>query len=318
MTGLSMIDHNGIDDDADRWALWLEEGQPDADRQAAFDAWLAADPRHAGALLRAEALLTYIDRGRVLASARDYPAPDAKPRIGRRAMLAGGGSLAAAGLAFVLFRPGGVAIETTVGEVRKVALADGSIAAVNTDSKVEVAIDDKARTVDLERGEAWFQVAHDKQRPFVVAAGAVRVRAVGTAFSVRRHPRGVDVLVTEGVVETWVEGRTGDVTRIAAGSKGFVAEATPTAEVVEAPADVVRALAWRTGMLALNGESLAFAVNELNRYNVRKLVVADDELGRKSLIGYFKIDQPENFGRAVAKMIDARVEVDEDVIRIRR
>lgn len=312
-----MIDHSNVDDDAARWALRLEATlAPDA--QDALDEWLAVDPRRAGALLRAEAMLAYLDRSRAfVSSAKENPVADENLHIGRRAMLVGG-SLAVGGLAFLLFRPTGVQIETTVGEVRKVALSDGSITAVNTNSKVAVEIGENARNVDLERGEAWFQVAHDKQRPFVVAAGTVRVRAVGTAFSVRRHANGVDVLVTEGVVEAWVEGRPNALTRIAAGSKSFIAETTLTSEVVEAPADVDRALAWRTGMLALNGESLAYAVNELNRYNARKLVIANETLGREPLVGYFRTDQPENFSRAVANMVGARVEIDEDVIRIDR
>src|SRR3546814_10056817 len=61
--------------------------------------------------------------------------------------------------------------------------------------------------ITLEEGEAWFQVAHDAHRPFVVDVGSVRIRAVGTAFSVRRNPEGVDVMVTEGVVETRSEER---------------------------------------------------------------------------------------------------------------
>ena len=162
------------------------------------------------------------------------------------------------------------------------------------------------RDVKLENGEAWFQVAHDKARPFVVEAGDVRVQAVGTAFSVRRREGGADVLVTEGVVDAWVVGHENDRTRIAAGSKSFVADATPDIEVVEASSDIDRALAWRTGELALNGESLGYAASELNRYNTRKLVIDDPKLGREPLVGYFRTDHPENFGRAVAKMVGAK------------
>src|SRR3546814_20539025 len=75
-------------------------------------------------------------------------------------------------------------------------------------------------------GEAWFQVAHDAHRPFVVDIGSVRVRAVGTAFSVRQNPEGVDILVTEGVVETWTEGQEASRTRIAQGERSFVATGT--------------------------------------------------------------------------------------------
>src|SRR3546814_10232647 len=101
---------------------------------------------------------------------------------------------------------GGTSYATSGGEIRRGPLADGSIAAINTASAIDVKLDDAARHVRVVEGEAWFQVARDKQRPFVVAAGRARVRAVGTAFSVRRRAGGADVLVTVGGVEVWADG----------------------------------------------------------------------------------------------------------------
>jgi transmembrane sensor len=227
--------------------------------------------------------------------------------------------LAAAGILGILMtRPRAIEIKTAIGEVRRVPLADGSVASVNTSSKLAVTMLGERRRVALEDGEAWFEVAADKARPFLVEAGDVRVQAVGTAFSVRRHAHGADVLVTQGVVEAWVAGHDHERTRIAAGSKSFVADATPLIEVVQASADIERALAWRTGELALNGESLDYAVAELNRYNRRKIVIDDPRLGREPLVGYFRTDQPENFGRAVANMVGAKVAVDGSTIRLSR
>ncbi|MGP7796999.1 FecR family protein [Sphingomonas sp. CLY1604] len=315
------------DDHAARWAVRLD-GEPLSPReQAELDGWLEADERRRGALLRAEAALAYLDRGRALVAPGDAVVTEGGtgrvlPLRDRRRFLIGGGAMAAiaaSGLLVMVLRPAPpVDVRTAIGEIRRVPLADGSVAAVNTDTDLTVAVASPGRQRDvmLERGEAWFKVAHDKTRPFVVAAGDVRVQAVGTAFSVRRRDRGVDVLVTEGVVETWVVGRERDRTRIAAGSKSFVADSSPAIEVVAAPADIDRQLSWRTGELALNGESLAHAVAELNRYNVRKIVVEDQALGRTPLIGYFRTDQPENFGRTIAAMKGARVHVEGDTIRL--
>lgn len=303
-----------------RWAIRLDGEPLGDDEERELDAWLEQEPRRRGALLRAEAALAYLDRGRALA---EHDAPSRyDPRMGRRAFLIGGslsGLTAAGALGFFLTtRPRPVEIQTAIGEVRRVPLADGSFASINTNSKVAVAMAGKRRDVRLEDGEAWFQVAHDKTRPFIVEAGEVRVQAVGTAFSVRRREGGADVLVTEGVVEAWVVGHEDQRTRIAAGSKSFVADATPAREVVEASSDIDRALAWRTGELALNGESLSYAASELNRYNTRKLVIDDVKLGREPLVGYFRTDQPENFSRAVAAMVGGKVVVDGDTIRITR
>ena len=305
------------DDGAARWAIRREAGPLTPEEQRAFDAWLAADERREGSLLRAEAALVYIDRGPALIEANDpVSAPDeetaAPSRIGRRHFLAGGavaGAAIAAGVAGVVLMPSGQEFSTAVGEVRRLPLADGSIATVNTASRIAVALEPKRRHIILEEGEAWFQVAHDTHRPFVVDVGSVRVRAVGTAFSVRRNPEGVDVLVTEGVVETWTEGHETARTRIAQGERSFVAAGARDVVAVKAADEIERALAWRSGGLAFNGEPLSYAVAELNRYNRRKLVVEDPVLARTPIVGYFRTTQPDDFARAVAPLIGARVEM---------
>lgn len=318
-----MSDSARNDDEAARWAIRLDGEPLDDAEQAELDAWLLADDRRRGALLRAEAALAYLDRGRALTEPREAE-PSAPPFFARRAFLIGGslGGLAAAagvvGLLLARSETPMLEIETAIGEVRRVTLRDGSIASVNTDSRIEVAMSGRQRRVTLAAGEAWFQVVPDRSRPFLVDAGDARIQAVGTAFSVRRRDGGSDVLVTEGVVEAWLAGREDRRTRVAAGSRTFIADVPGAIEVVRGSDEIERALAWRTGELALNGESLAYAVAELNRYNRRKLVIADDTLGSEPLVGYFRTDQPENFGRAVATMVGARVEVEGDTIRLSR
>lgn len=308
------------DDDAIRWAVRLDAGPLDAGEQEGLDAWLTGDERRTGALLRAEAALAYLDRGRALPDLAPADAPVATHAT-RRSVLIGGvlGGLAAAGLgAFLLWPAGAEQIETARGEVRRVPLADGSFASLNTASKVSVAMAEDHRVIRLEQGEVWFQVAHDRSRPFIVEAGQVRVQAVGTAFSVRLHDGGADVLVTEGVVETWVVGRESQRTRIAAGARGFISAAIQRPEVAQAPEAVDRALAWRTGDLALNGEPLSYAIAEINRYNGRQLVIDDAALAREPLVGYFRTNDPENFARAVASMMNARVSESGQTIHLDR
>jgi transmembrane sensor len=316
-----------VDDDMTVWwAIRLDGEALTADEQDALDAWLGEDERRRGALLRAQAALSYLDRGRALATPGAPPSSEARPyeeaHLGRRSFLVGGGvvaGLTAVGYGgFLLLNTGVSNIKTSVGEIRRVPLADGSVASLNTDSRIAVAMAKKVRHVTLEGGEAWFQVAHDKARPFIVDSGDVRVEAVGTAFSVRKRENGVEILVTEGVVRAWIEGHEASSRRILAGSRAFVSEAAGSVEVEHAPQSVDRALAWRTGEIAIEGESLGYAVAEINRYNHRKLVVDDPALAREPLVGYFRTDDPENFGRAVAGMLDAHVVEEGDVIRITR
>lgn len=312
------------DDGAPRWAIRRDAGPLTSDEQQAFDAWLSADERRAGALLRAEAALVYLGTDPTLTeveSTSPGPEEEAAKQSGfsRRWFLAAGAltsAAAAAGIAGVVLMSSGREFSTAVGEVRRLPLADGSIATVNTASRIDVAIQPERRHITLEEGEAWFQVAHDARRPFVVDVGNVRVRAVGTAFSVRRNPEGVDVLVTEGVVETWTVGHEADRVRIAGGQRTFVAEDTRDIVAVNAQDEIERALAWRNGGLAFNGEPLSYAVAELNRYNHRKLMVEDPVLARTPIVGYFRTGEPDDFARSVAPLIGAHVEIGPDEMRL--
>ncbi|HEY3813603.1 MAG TPA: FecR domain-containing protein [Caulobacteraceae bacterium] len=309
------------DDAAAAWAVRLGEGALDREAQAELDAWLNEDPRRRGALLRAQAAWRLLDRAGEGHGA--VPAPRRRPvlrfALGRRRLLAGGAAAIAASVAGVAVMVNmGARYGTALGEVRRVPLADGSLAAINTESVVDVALRKDERRVTLERGEAWFSVAKDKARPFVVAAGPVRVRAVGTAFSVRLHATGADVLVTEGVVEAWTEGAVAKKVRIAAGARAFISNAVGPTQPVESPQQIDRALAWRDGQIALEGETLAQAAAEFNRYNKKKLVIEDPELAGGTLVGWFHANEPEAFARAAAATLNARVVEDKDAIRLTR
>jgi transmembrane sensor len=165
------------------------------------------------------------------------------------------------------------------------------------------------RLVRIERGEAWFQVAKDADRPFLVEAGRVRVQAVGTAFSVRRVEDGVEVLVTEGVVEAWAQGAEGQTIRIAAGARAFVGE---NAAVKRGPPEVSgvdRALAWRNGKIDLVGQPLSEAVAEFNRYNRRQLIIADPRLANEQFDGVFRTDDPAGFANMIHTSLDVPIDM---------
>jgi transmembrane sensor len=302
-----------VADQAALWATRIDAGAIDPDRDAAFNRWLAADPRRRGALLRAQATLTFLDRARALAGV--VPKPKARPIWVRRKLMFAGAALAASliAVAILIVRPD--RYDTRLGEIRQVPLSDGSLVEINTQSTVEVAMHPNVREVTLARGEAWFRVAHDKKRPFVVSAGRIRVRAVGTAFSVRRRDDGADVAVTDGVVATWTVGDEDHPVQVAAGSKAYVADYEPP-KVVQATSEVERSLAWREGEIALEGETLGEAVAQFNRYNARKLVISDPALADEKLVGQFRAKEPETFAAAVATTLGATVEEEGDTIRL--
>ncbi|MBI1685550.1 FecR family protein [Caulobacter hibisci] len=301
---------------AARWVVRVDQGELPAGETAELESWLAGDPRRLGAYVRAQAGWTLLDRARVLGGEATTPAPARPPS--RRALLAGGGVAAAAACIAALFVPRLLAARygTAVGEIRRVPLADGSMAAINTDTTLEVAMKPGKREVRLDRGEAWFQVAKDAQRPFVVESGPVRVRAVGTAFSVRRRDGGSEVLVTEGVVEVWSEGTGEAPRRVTAGERVFASDSAGAARPVPASLEITRELAWREGQIVLDGEAFGAAAEEFNRYNARKIVIVDRGLADQRLVGWFRTNEPESFARAAAASFGGRVTVRGDAILV--
>jgi transmembrane sensor len=304
-----------IAEQAAKWATQIDSGSVDPDTDERLRAWLEADPKHAGALLRAEASLSFLDRGRALAGV--VSKPKARPIWIRRKLTFAAAALVASLVGIVFILPGPQRYGTALGEIRQVPLADGSVVAINTMSAVEVSMKDTAREVTLTRGEAWFKVAHDKTRPFIVSAGRIRIRAVGTAFSVRRHDDGADVQVTEGVVETWTTGEEDRKVKVAAGSKAFVAEYEPP-KTLEASADIERSLAWRAGQIVLEGETLDQAAAQFNRYNAKKLVISDGSLAAEKLVGQFRATEPDTFAEAVVTTLGATIKEHGDTIELSR
>lgn len=309
-----------IAEQAARWVARLDRGDVDVATRAALDAWLHGDPRRQGAFLRAQAAWHMLDRASALGApqagehAQPYPPAAAFSTGGpsRRRLLYAGGLGMAAAIAGVAFLPDLLArrnarYTTELGEIRQVPLADGSLAAINTESSMQVTLAPRSREVELDRGEAWFQVAKDRARPFVVAAGQVRVRAVGTAFSVRRRSDGADIQVTEGAVEVWTEGKEDRVVRMAAGARAFVDPSSRAIAPVEASAAIDRSLAWRTGQIILEGDRLEDAVAEFNRYNQRRVDIADPALAEERLVGRFRINDPESFAEAVHQTLGATI-----------
>jgi transmembrane sensor len=157
-------------------------------------------------------------------------------------------------------------------------MSDGSNVILNTDSEIKVSIGEKERRIELARGEAFFSVAKDPTRPFVVTVGDQRIVALGTAFSVRREPA-LQVIVTEGAVRI----ESAEILAPSTGTRNSVLTAGTIAQsarngVQVRHADVSQAeeqLAWRAGRIIFRDIALAVAVAEFNRYNERKIVIED-------------------------------------------
>lgn len=320
-----------IDNQALAWVVRQSARQLGEEEQAAFDAWYAADIRHQGAYFRAGAIQTALERASEQQTARprrewlltewqgDVPTELPPRRSFLKQGWRYGGALAACALMAALFaplQPEPLMLAAAKGELRVVPLADSSVASINSGSRIEVSMRDDARDIALQQGDAFFQVAKDKTRPFVVAAGEARVRAVGTAFGVRRLSHGAEIVVTEGTVEVWSAGRKALPRRVTAGHTVLVSEPDDTILVRQAPAEAEQKLAWRQGKLVFVDQKLSEAVADFNRYSKRQIVIVDPALNDQGFVGQYPVDAAEMFARDVSAYLKVPLVITADKILI--
>jgi transmembrane sensor len=314
-----------IDAEAADWAARMDRGPLEAEQEQQFLAWLGGDVRCMGAYGRMRAIALTSERARALGPDFDPAAFTPAATFPRRRMLQLGGAIAATALiglggTWQVLRHRG-RFATGKGETKVVALKDGSVVTLNTASEIAVNYSDTLRSVELVQGEALFDVAKNKIRPFVVSAGDTHVRAVGTSFTVRRlEAAPVQVLVREGVVEVSKPASDAAPVRIWANS---MAEAPLASDAVIAarpvpPAQLHRQLAWQTGQIAFEGETLAQAAEEFARYSDTKIVIDDPALAKEEIAGLFKATDPVGFAKTIALSLNARASIGEGEVRLTR
>jgi transmembrane sensor len=304
-----------IEEAATEWVARIDRGLTRAE-QSALVQWLAEDTRCREALDLAQTTWKNLDRAQVFRiAAEESRAAQVPP--GRNwtpwAYAAGLALVTAASLG-IWFSYTHTHVSTAIGEIRQVPLEDGSRVTLDTRSQIAVEYEPKQRVVRLESGEALFEVAKDARRPFVVQAGDVRVRAVGTAFVVRRRSdNDIDVTVTKGTVDVWSKTRPQEVAvRISAGSATTLSGATLTPPRDLTVKQIEQATDWKSGVVDLNGRTLGEAAAEINRYNTRRVVISDARLAAQTLVGHVSTSDPLAFAQAAAAMLDARVREDGD------
>ena len=311
-----------IEEAASAWVVQLDRGLSSSE-QVLLDAWISSDPRHLGALARAQALWLQADRAQIYRSAKSVGSAGhsaLKWRVPARWAWAASVVMTVSFAIYGWHSYVATHLSTDIGEIRRIPLADGSSVTLNTHSQVSVEYSKSTRIVRLDRGEALFDVAHDVARPFIVEAGMVRVRAIGTEFVVRRNGQSdAQVTVARGAVDVWREIATPEPSvRLAAGLRTI---ATPVA--VEMPqhlseSEVARSIAWQDVILDLDGRTLAEAAAEFNRYNRETVIISDPSLASRKVVGRFHTSDPQGFAAAAAAMLDAHVQTESDHIVLER
>jgi transmembrane sensor len=205
---------------------------------------------------------------------------------------------------------------TAVGAQRDVTLADGSRIKLNTDSALVAQVDRTSRDVQLERGEVFFDIAHDAKHPFVIHAGDRRITVLGTRFSVRRDGATVRVAVVEGRVRVDDAGSAAGAAAIVTAGNVAVAHGASLLVVDRSAKVVDDSLSWRRGRLTFDQTMLRDAVTEFNRYNRQQIRIADDRAGRMRIGGSFEATNSAAFARLLHAAFGLDVRADGDIIII--
>jgi transmembrane sensor len=338
-----------IEETASDWIIKRGSEEWSAEDQVELDRWLAASTANKVAFIRLETAWRKAHRLNALAggappgvvpppgewkfspffdspslphSAPQQRAVHRAPARRMRFLGAAAGIVGAALISGWYLLPQGTAYRTEIGGLQAVLMNDGSRITLNTDSRIRVAVSETERRVNLEQGEAFFDVAKDPKRPFVVNAGKQRIVAVGTAFSVRRRTENdsddVLIVVTEGAVRVEQDGVKPQATQLAAGTiartndKGTQVQTRPLAAAEEQ-------LSWRAGYLVFRETALVDAVGEFNRYNTRKMVVEDPgALGSVHVGGTFRPTNVDAFVRFLEQGFEMEAARTEHEIRLRK
>jgi len=290
------------------------------DDETTLQAWLAQSPAHKIAFLRVDAAWKRADRltalksaGRVRRFASLTQFWPMTVRIAAAAVVVTAVSFAAA--PYFEKKPSVQSYSTTIGGRETLALADGTRIELNTDSAVRVDISPARRLVWLDRGEAFFQVRHDAQRPFVVMVGDRRITDIGTKFFVRRDDSRMKVAVIEGSVEL---ASTNPQTAPKLLKPGDVAVATGNTVAISRKTErtLANALGWQRGVLVFDNVTLAEAAAEFNRYNREKIVIADPAAAQITVGATLPANDVPAFVRVAQKIFGLHVERQGDTIVI--
>lgn len=333
-----MTSANDIETQAMEWLVRLDalEGADTAMAETAraqFNTWCASDARRQAAYVRLTAAWRKADQLKRLSPLDGEVDIDllASPKARRSRLSFGGPKALAAAAAFVALGAMlwfvadnlmGQTYITRLGGFERLLLADGSIVELDTDSKVRVRLTAQRRHLTLLRGQAHFKVAPDMRRPFEVDVAETTVRAIGTAFSIRmREHEQIEVLVTEGrVAIATPEPAADSIPTLSAGEAVIIKPSRLSVQPMKMEsAGIARQLSWTQGRLTFDGETLGQAIVEFNRYNPRRLTLADPSIASVRIGGSFQPTDPQSFIAALERSFGVRVQSsDEKEIRLIR
>jgi len=309
--------------EAAAWIVRLHGPKRTPELEAGFRRWLTAEPENARQFER----VTEMWESAPNASTAGLPRLIRWERSSRQLRWAIAGALLLACVAGILMtshRWRDIVYVTGIGEQRQIPLDDGTRISLNSNSVVQIEFSSETRLVRLIHGEAYFEVAHNAKRPFVVVAGDQRVTAVGTVFEVRYEAGRVDVTLVEGKVSVMpvstnvpatpielkksmqgaVSNPSGSGYIIAPGERLTVVQGVQT-RVDEPRLDAITA--WRRSEVLLDNTPLSEAVAEMNRYCKNVVIIDERRISDLRVSGIYHTGDSEGFARTIANLYGLHV-----------
>ncbi len=288
-----------VSDQATTWFARLHADDVTAVEQAQFKSWYGESPQHAKAY---DKMLLLWDRleapgKRVHAQLKEqHPARARQPLPGEQPYIRR--FIAASALALVVLLSYQLPVHyqnwqsdyfTAPGKQLTVVLDDGSRLTLNTDTALAVNLSDNQRNIELLRGEAYFQVSPDKNRPFIVSNGTAKARAVGTAFSVKKADEDMQVIVSEGTVE--VSSGKADAPALVHINQQVDYQQGHVGPVMSS--NILESLAWQRGQLIFKQQPLSKVIQEVNRYRSGQIMILNPKLKERIVSGVFDTADPD-------------------------
>lgn len=350
---ISLPDADKIEEEASVWVMRFVDGDASKADREELARWLSKSPQHREAFEKLSKFCGGLD---FIEGFNDYAESDAAKasvRQGRgarrfrmlRPVLTGAiaasvavlGAIVAVQLFDARFGRFEGTYQTAVGEQETVNLPDGSQIILNTNSAVKVVFADNARLIALTKGEAHFDVAPNKEKPFSVETSKGSVTAVGTAFSVHLREDKLNVVVTEGRVALRAalgspKGASNQPTasnepqdnalpramEVSAGQSAVIDQGIEEVFVVK-PAMLEKATDWQDGELSFRGETLEEVIEDIGRYTNVRIEIGDEGLRKQKIVAYYKVGDVERMFEALNVMANIEVErVADDHVRLYR
>jgi len=288
------------------WYVRLADEQAGASEWEIFTLWLEENSLHVDAYNRVELVLTdiYAAQPRT-ATKNNVVLLSPRPRPSKLHMrVAGIAALMIAALTLFMAtnifqtQPVYTQYATNIGGHEDIILKDGTKISLNTNTQIRVAMSRKTRTVTIKRGEAYFEIAPDNKRPFMVLAQGTTITDIGTAFSVYGSDQALTVSVVDGIVDMSTDAQ---VVRLKQGQQAV--QIRGDSNIAVNVIDIENISTWRDGVLVFEDAALSSIVPELNRYFNTPITLSGDQVANLTFSGVLNInDQDTLLGSMKALM----------------